>query len=208
MRIGAGPKAALLAAIVGAVLVPQVGAAEPRPEASAEAAASASAAAAPAAEEAGDRLGAMIERQLRAEGPFFTPEERAVIERACGYAPGAWDGFDVNISDNVLTCTNGRRADSAEVRAVLRAAEPRIEARVGRVMASPEVAAAIARVAEQASVEALRAVALAMAEFEGPDIDVDVDPGDGLDLDVDVDVDPDDDEMDAGEDRGGDDDED
>lgn len=202
MRIGAGPKAALLAAIVGAVLVPQVGAAEPRSEAAADAAAS-------AAGDAGDRLGAMIEQRLRAEGPFFTPEERAVIERACGYAPGAWDGFEVSISDDELTCTNGRRAGGAEVRAVLRAAEPRIEARVERVMASPEVTAAIARVAEEASAEAVRAVELAMADFEGPDIDVDVDP-DGLDVDVDinVDVDPDEGDTDSDEDRGGDDDED
>lgn len=154
----------------------------------------------------GDALGATIERQLRAEGSFFTPEERAVIERACGYAPGSWDGFEVNISDDVLTCTNGRRADGAEVRAVLRAAEPRIEARVERVMASPEVAAAIARVAAEASAEAVRAVELAMADFEGPDIDVDVDPAG--DVDVDVDVDPDDDEMDADEDPGSEDDDD
>ena len=156
-----------------------------------------------AQEDEGDRLGATIERQLRAEGPFFTPGERAVIERACGYAPGAWDGFEVNISGGVLTCTDGRRADSAEVRAVLAAAEPRIEARVARVMAAPEVAAAIARVAEQASAEALRAVELAMADFDGPEIDVDVDPDDALDVDVDVDVDvdPDDDGAAAEEDR-------
>jgi hypothetical protein len=191
MKIGPGPKSVLFAVtLAGALLVSQSGAAEPRADAPA----------APAsAEEAGERLGAMIERALRAEGPFFTEAEQAVIERACGYAPGSWDGFDVNISDDVLTCTNGRRADSAEVRAVLAAAEPRIEARVERMMASPEVAGAIARIAEQAAAEATRGIELAMAGLEdGPDIDVDVDAGEGVDVDIDLDVDADDeDEPDA-----------
>lgn len=142
------------------------------------------------ADSAGDALGAMIESRLRADGPFFTPGERVVIERACGYAPGEWDGFEVNISDDVLTCANGRRADGPEVRAVLAAAEPRIEARVQRVMASAEVTEEIARVAEAAAAEATREVELAMAGLEDLDIDVDLDP-DGGDLDVDVDLDED-----------------
>jgi len=111
-----------------------------------------------AAEEGGPgaELGELINRALRADGPFFTAPERAVIEQACGYAPGAWDGFQVNINDGVLTCTNGRRADSPQVRAVLAAAEPRIERRVEAVMARPEIVAAIGRVAREAEAEALR----------------------------------------------------
>lgn len=144
---------------------------------------------APAAaqEDAGERLGATIEQRLRAEGPFFMAEERAVIERACGYAPGSWDGFEISFDDGVLVCTNGRRADGPEVRAVLAAAEPRIEARVARVMASPEVSAAIARVAGEAGAEAARAVELAMAGLDEGDIG----SGEELDVDVDVDIDPD-----------------
>jgi hypothetical protein len=78
-----------------------------------------------------------------------------VIERKCGYAPGAWDGFEANLSDGSFTCRDGRRVDDPEMRAVLRAAAPRIEARVEAVMARADVAAAIARVAEVAAARAL-----------------------------------------------------
>ena len=145
------------------------------------------------ADAAGEALGRTIESRLRADGPFFTAGERVVIERACGYGPGEWDGFEVSLHDDVLTCTNGRRAEGPEVRAVLAAAGPRIEARVERVMASAEVRGAIARVAEAAAAEATREVALAMAELDDAlDVVVDVDP-DGLDLDAngEVDEDPD-----------------
>jgi hypothetical protein len=106
-------------------------------------------------EEALDRV---IDRELHAGGPFFTAPERALIERKCGYAPGSWDGFSINISNNVLTCSNGRRVDDPEIRAMLRAAEPRIEARVEEVMARPAVRAAIDRVADAATAQAMRAL--------------------------------------------------
>ena len=78
-----------------------------------------------------------------------------MIERRCGYAPGEWDGFEANLSNGTLICSDGRKVDDPEVRAVLRAAERRIEARVEAVMARADVAAAIARVAEVAAAEAL-----------------------------------------------------
>ena len=117
--------------------------------------------AAPAAAESDDDhgLGALINTRLRAGGPFFTPDERAVIERACGYAPGEWDGMSFNTHNNVFHCTNGRRVSDPAVRRVLTAAEPRIEARVNEVMASPEVVAAIDRISDEAT-------ATAMAEVE------------------------------------------
>jgi hypothetical protein len=125
------PGLAMLAALV---LLPAVGRAAPE-------------------ERALDRV---IDRELHAGGSFFTPGERALIERKCGYAPGQWDGFQLNISDHALTCTNGRRVDDPEVRAMLRAAEPRIERRVNEVMARPSVRAAIGRVAEEATAQAMR----------------------------------------------------
>ena len=137
------------------------------------------------AERQGEELGRMIEGRLRADGPFFTPEERVVIERACGYAPGEWDGFEVNTHGNTLTCTNGRRADSAEVRAVMDVAGPRISARVNRIMESAEVQGAINRIVEEATADAMRDVSLALANLDDLDIDVDVDN--------DPDPDPDDD---------------
>jgi hypothetical protein len=102
-----------------------------------------------------DALSALIDRHLRSGGSWFTPAERAVIERKCGYAPGAWDGFEANLSNGVFTCRDGRRVDDPEVRAVLKAAAPRIEARVEAVMKRADVASAIARVAETAAAEAL-----------------------------------------------------
>jgi hypothetical protein len=105
-----------------------------------------------------ERLGELIERGIRADGPFFMPEERAVIERACGYPAGSWDGFEANIQNGVFVCTNGRRVDSPEVRAVMEAAGPRIGERVRRTMTSDEVQGAIREVAAEAQAEALRGI--------------------------------------------------
>lgn len=110
------------------------------------------------AEAAGDRLGERIETAIKADGPFFTAEERAVIERKCGYPAGSFDGFEVNIQNGVLTCRGGRRVDDAEMRALMAVAEPRIEARVESVMNSAEVKGAIRAVAREAEREALAAI--------------------------------------------------
>jgi hypothetical protein len=104
---------------------------------------------------AGDRLGARIESALKAEGPFFTAAERAAIERKCGYPAGSFDGYEVNLSNGVLTCKSGRRVDDAEMRALFAVAEPRIERRVQAVMESPEVQGAIRAVAANAERAAL-----------------------------------------------------
>ena len=94
------------------------------------------------------QLSQLIHDAIRAGGPLFDAEERAAIERKCGYAPGSWDGFDANISNGVFHCSNGRRLDDAETRAM-----------IDEVMRRPEVRAAIQRVAEEASAEALRELA-------------------------------------------------
>ncbi len=73
---------------------------------------------------------------------FFTPEERAMIERACGYAPGSWNGLQVNMIGDTFYCTNGRRVSSREVRAVMAAVSPRIDAFVDSVMRRPDIVAA------------------------------------------------------------------
>lgn len=115
------------------------------------------AAAPPAAAETGEaRLGGLIRERLRSGGPFFTPDEQVVIERRCGYAPGEWDGFDFQSIDGQLRCTNGRRLDDAEIRAVMARAEPRIISRVEAVMASADIRAAIDEVAREATYRALR----------------------------------------------------
>ena len=114
----------------------------------------------PLAAEAPDHaLGELITQALRAEGPFFTGDEQAVINRACGYAPGEWDGFELNMHDDVLHCTNGREVDDPEVRRMMRRAGSRIARRVSAVMARPDVREAIDRIAEQATEEAMRELA-------------------------------------------------
>ena len=105
-----------------------------------------------------DALSQTINREIRAGGPFFTADERALIERKCGYAPGQADGFQANISNGVFTCSNGRRVDDPEMRAMLHTAQPRIRARVNAIMASPAINAAIDRVARAATDRALREV--------------------------------------------------
>lgn len=117
------------------------------------------AAGAPAAPAAGELdLSALVDRHLHAGGSWFTPAERAVIERKCGYRPGEWDGLEANLSRGTFVCRNGRVIDDPEMRSVLRAAEPRIRVRVGAVMARADVNAAISRVAEAAAAEAMREV--------------------------------------------------
>lgn len=120
-------------------------------------------------ESAGARLGELITSRLRAGGPFFTNEEKAVIDRACGYAPGEWDGFQLNTRDDALICTNGRRVDTPEVRRALAAAEPRIERRVEEVMESAEVRGAIARITADATARATRAMEAAFATTDDED---------------------------------------
>jgi hypothetical protein len=102
------------------------------------------------------RLDELIDRAIDRGGPFFTPKERDVIERACGYGPGTWNGSQVNMVRDVFHCTNGRRVSSPEVRAVMAAASPRIDAYVDAVMEQPEIVAAIERVAREAVAEQTR----------------------------------------------------
>ena len=96
--------------------------------------------------EAEARLDELVDRAIDEGQPFFTPAERAVIERACGYAAGSWNGFQVNMIGNVFHCTNGRRVSSPEVQAVMAAASPRIDAHVDRALDRPEIVTAMERI--------------------------------------------------------------
>jgi hypothetical protein len=106
---------------------------------------------------AGDRLGRAIEAAIDEE-PFLTAGEKALIERKCGYARGSKDSESLTISDGVLHCSNGRKVDDPEVRAMMAVAGPRIEKRVKAIMDRPEIKKAIGMVADEASAEALREV--------------------------------------------------
>jgi hypothetical protein len=105
--------------------------------------------------EANERLNRTINRAIHAEGPFFTPAEQAVVRRKCGYASGEWDGSQANMSNGEFICTNGRRVADAEMRELMEVAGERIGRRVSAAMESAEVQAAIARVADEATRDAL-----------------------------------------------------
>lgn len=109
--------------------------------------------------EATHALTAMINRQIRAEGSFFTPKEQQMVIDKCGYKPGEWDGYDVNMSNGVFHCTNGRNVSDPEMKAIMAAVAPRIERRVGAIMASREVRSAIDRVAAEATAAAMQRMA-------------------------------------------------
>ena len=102
-----------------------------------------------------DALGATIDRAIRAGGPFFTPAEQRIINAKCGYAPGEWDGYDIDLTNGIFRCKNGKTVDDAEMRALVEAAKPRIHAQVSAAMARPEVQSAIHAVAETAAREAI-----------------------------------------------------
>ena len=108
-----------------------------------------------AADEPGEALGSVINQAIHDGGPLFTPAERALIERKCGYAPGEWDGRSFSVDDGVFHCRNGKMVDDPEMRAMLAVAQPRIGARISAAMARPEVQAAIRRVADEAVQKAL-----------------------------------------------------
>ena len=105
--------------------------------------------------EPGDPLGTVINHAIHAEGSFFTPAERAVIDRKCGHAPGQWNGLNFSINNGVFQCPNGKTVDDAEMRALLQVAQPRITARINAAMARPEVQEAIRRTANEAVLRAL-----------------------------------------------------
>ena len=111
-----------------------------------------------AAENDGDRLGGMISAAIRSGGPFFDAADRAVIERKCGYDAGSWDGIELSMVGDTFRCTNGRELIDPEVRAIVHRAEPLIEKRVQAVMALPEIAAEIDRIANEAAGAALAAL--------------------------------------------------
>lgn len=102
---------------------------------------------------------ARLERAIDAamdEEPFLTAEEKALIHRKCGYPSGSRESDNLTISNGVLHCSNGRKVDDPEVRAMMAVAGPRIEKRVQAIMARPEIKRAIGMVADEAAAKALR----------------------------------------------------
>ncbi len=91
-----------------------------------------------------ERLSQSIHNALGADGPWLLPAEQALIARKCGYRGDEAGRDDMSITNGVLICSNGRRVDDPEVRAMATTASERISRRVSGVMASAEVQRAIA----------------------------------------------------------------
>lgn len=106
-------------------------------------------------EDAGNRLSETINSALEADGPWLLPQERALIARKCGYSAAEAESDSISMNDGVLICSNGRRVDDPETRAMMRVAGERISRRVNAVMESPAVRNAIAAVSDEAVREAL-----------------------------------------------------
>jgi hypothetical protein len=104
------------------------------------------------------RLEQIVQSAITADGPLFTADERALVERKCAMAQGSWDGTNLSMDEDTLRCANGHRVRDREVLAMMERAGPRIAARVEAAMARPEVLAAIDAVAHEATEQALREV--------------------------------------------------
>jgi hypothetical protein len=104
-------------------------------------------------------LGTIISEAIHKGGSFFTPSERALISAKCGYKPGDWDGLSMSVNNGVFTCGNGRKVDDPQMRAMLKAAQPRISARINKAMASPRVQDAIRQHASDAARKAIENLA-------------------------------------------------
>lgn len=101
------------------------------------------------------RLSQTIHNAMEAEGDWLLPAERTMIDRKCGYSGADARRDSVTMTNGVLICSNGRRVDDPEVRAMMEAAGHRISRRVQAVMDSPAVRDAIAAISDRAVREAL-----------------------------------------------------
>ena len=102
-------------------------------------AATGSAAAAPP--DATDR---MVRSTVESRGSIFTDSERATIAARCGYG-AEWNGRNVVMNDGVLICSDGRRVDDPEVRAITTRVSERVTLRVREALDSAGVARTMSR---------------------------------------------------------------
>lgn len=85
----------------------------------------------------------------------FTDSERALITARCGYGSD-WNGRDVRFENGVLVCSNSRRVDDPEVRALAERVGERVRARVREAMNRAQLARATSRRAHEQVRERMR----------------------------------------------------
>ena len=116
-------------------------------------------AAAPASarETAEQRLSTAVEREMAAQGPIVTAEDRALIARKCGYAANETRNDNINIGNDMMHCANGKRIPmDTELRAMSKRVSDRANRHVERAMKSASVALATAEVTREATERALK----------------------------------------------------
>lgn len=118
-----------------------------------------------ARETAEAKLTAAVEREMAAQGPILTAEDRALIARKCGYGANEAKRENIHIHNDTLHCANGRRvAADEEVRAMSKRVSARANRHVEHAMKSAAVALATAEVAQEATERALKEMRRSLKE--------------------------------------------
>lgn len=118
-----------------------------------------------ARETAEERLSAAVEREMAAQGPIVTAEDRALIARKCGYGANDARSDNVNIGNDMMHCANGKRVPmDGELRAMSKRISIRANRHAERAMKSASVALATAEVAQEATQRALKEMRRSLKE--------------------------------------------
>ncbi len=116
-------------------------------------------------ETAEKRLSTAVEREMAAQGPIITAEDRALIARKCGYSAADAKNENINITNDMLHCANGKRIPmDSELRAMSNRISDRANRHVDRALKSASVARATAEIARQASERAMKEAHRAMKQ--------------------------------------------
>lgn len=116
-------------------------------------------------ESAEARLSDAVEREMAAQGPIVTAQDRALIARKCGYSANETRNDNVNIGNDTMHCANGKRVPmDSELRAMSNRISDRANRHVDRALKSASVARATAEIARQASERAMKEARRAMKQ--------------------------------------------
>jgi hypothetical protein len=108
---------------------------------------------------------AAIERAFDEEGPILSQADQAMIRAKCG--SGASRNSGIQFNGGALVCSNGRRVDDPETRALAARIDIRVKAHLDRAMRRPEVAAALNGEVDAHVRAALRRTDAELAKVDG-----------------------------------------
>lgn len=118
-----------------------------------------------ARETAEARLNTAVEREMAAQGPIVTADDRALIARKCGYGANEARNNNLNIGNDMMHCANGKRVPmDSELRAMSKRVSDRANRHVDRALKSASVALAMAEVTHEATERAMKEVRRSLKE--------------------------------------------